>query len=287
MTTDTTNDTSLWDNEGSTTAAAETTDADFREAETGREARTAEEVSGEATQEKAEGETQQGTENKEGSQEGEGTTAETPAAEGVQKQEQSEKMIPESQLKAALRNVTKERDDARRELAAKNAPPAPDGTKDPEGRRLYDKMEMSREMAIRQYGEQTYNEAIEHFHEMAKATPSLYDVIAKDTHPAQMAYDLAMKDKELTELEGLKGSDEWKQFQEWKKTGGAAPAQGAQQSGSSAAQTAAGLSGQRQATDAASKVPNLTRTAPNVNRDLGKTSSEEELFGDHYSVKFG
>jgi len=202
-----------------------------------------------------------------------------PAADGDSAVSQAEKMIPESRFKAAIKDVNDKLITAQREMAAMKAVPPPDRTKDPEGYDRHNRIEMSRTLVSRIYKD--YYEKIAHFQEMVKANPSLGAIVANNEIPAQMAYDLAIKDMELTELYKLKDSADWKEFQTYKAAKGAGANAAAQ---GTVADTATQLGGSK-AASVASKVPNLNRNAPSVNRDLGKTG-DDNLFGDHYSTGF-
>jgi len=204
---------------------------------------------------------------KESKQEGEGTTAEPPTAEdsAVSK---AEKMIPESRFKAALSDVNKTLAETRRELAAMKQQPTPDRTKDPEGYDRNYRINMSRDVVSRVYKD--YDEKIAHFQEMAKLEPSLNTIVGNNVSPAQMAYDLAAKDMEIRELSTMKDSDEYKEFLAYKVSKQAA-----------SSDTATKLGGKT----AASKVPNLNRTATNSNPNRKAESSEDDgLWSDKSSA---
>jgi hypothetical protein len=233
-------------------------------------ARTKDEVENGAQQE-AETQTEASTGAEESEAQGEGTTVSETPADTKDSAVQAEKMIPESRLKAAVKDVNDRLISTQRELAAMKAVPTPDRSKDPDGYDRHQRIEMSRTMVSRAYKD--YDAKIAHFQEMAKAEPSLNAIVANNDIPAQMAYDLATKDMELTELENLKHSPEYKEFLEFKKTGKTAQAD-----------TATQLAGKKPA-DAASKVPNLNRNAPNLK--AAPKAESDELFADHYSSQFG
>lgn len=212
----------------------------------------------------------------ESTQEGEGTTAETPAA-GDSAVSTAEKMIPESRLKAAVKDVNDRLIQTQRELAAMKEQPAPDRLKDPDGYDRDYRIKMSRNVVSKVYKD--YDVKIAHFQEMAKREPSLNAIVANNDIPAQMAYDLAAKDMELTELEGLRDSPDWKEFQEYK----ASKAAGKNATLGAVQDTATQLGG-KNAADAASKVPNLNRNAPSLKG--APRQEDSDLFKDHYSTGF-
>lgn len=186
---------------------------------------------------------------------------ETPASKETEV-DKSEKMIPESRLKAALKA---QEDNFNRKLAEALPPtPAPDRDEDPDSYDRHQRLEISRD--IMRESHEDFDDAINHFVEMAKINPSLNDIVANHRMPAKMAYDLAKKDLELKEVQDFRNSDEWKAFQEFKKSGGKAET------------TAEKLTSRP-------KVPNLNRSATNVKPDARKSSdNDDDLFSGHYSV---
>ena len=62
-----------------------------------------------------------------------------------------------------------------------------------------------------------YDDVIKHYQKMAEINPALNDAVANHAMPAEFAYDLAKKDMKISELSKMEESDDWKQFQEWKK----------------------------------------------------------------------
>lgn len=197
-------------------------------------------------------------------QEGEGEPAGDPNAEGDGK---TEKMIPESRFKAALKDVTDERDRLAQENTSLKAKPAamiPDQNADPEGWGRHVRLETSKQIMSETHKD--YNDKIKHFQEMAAANPHLNEIVANHAMPAKFAYDLAARDMEIRELSGLKTSDEWKQFQTWK----AAQAQQSQQQPQKSKVVA----------DVTSKLPtNLNRatSASNLRTDAS-SNDDDELF---------
>lgn len=245
------------DNEAATT---ETSEADIG-AEEGAQQEA--ETQGEA-QSGAEGSEQQGEEG-----------AEPPAADGDNKVQKSEKMIPESRLKAAIKDVSDKLSEAQRELATMKAQPAPDRTKDPDGYDRHTRIETSK--IIMQQTVKDYDEVIAHFQEMAKAEPSLNAIVANHAAPAKMAYDLAKKDMEITELYAMKDDPDFAEFKAFKAAKAAGKA--ADETADTATQLAAGAKKGKAATE----IPNLNRNATSVGRETKKSDSDDDLFADHYS----
>lgn len=130
----------------------------------------------------------------------------------------SEKMIPESRLKAAIKDVQDKLDAALQENAKYKATPTPDREADPDGYEQHLRLEMSKAL-MREFKED-YVEVITHYQEMAKASPHLNDMVAKHELPAKLAYDIAKRDLEIRELTEARKSEEWKEFQEFKKNKG-------------------------------------------------------------------
>lgn len=236
------------------------------------------EIGAEDAQQEAEtqGEAQQGTEGSE--QKGDGD-AETPAADGDKGLPKSEKMIPESRLKAAIKDVNDKLVNAERELAAMKAAPRPDPARDPQGAALHDKIEMSKAIMMDTVAD--YDEKIAHFQGMAQAEPSLNAIIAGSKHPAKMAYDLATKDLEIKDLYKLKDDPDLKEFKAWKAQKAAAKTD-TDDAAETGIDTATQLAGKKK-TDAATAIPNLNRNATSVGRDTKKSDNDDDLFSDHYS----
>jgi len=166
------------------------------------------------SQEEAQADTEKEESAEETTQEdsGEQENAETPSATEEVK-DKTEKMIPESRFKAAIKDVTAERDELRAKLASQQ--PIPDKETDPEGYDLHLRIETSKEIAQEIYPD--YSEKIAYYQEMAKENPYLNQQVAAAKNPAKFAYDLATKAMEIAELATLKNSDDWKEFQKWKK----------------------------------------------------------------------
>lgn len=222
------------------------------------------------------GDAQQGTE--ESKQQGD-EGAEPPAADEDSEVSKSEKMIPESRFKAAIKDVGDKLSEAQRELAAMKAAPRPDPSKDPQGAALHDKLEQSVAMMAEQYSD--YDDTILHFQEMAKAEPSLNGIISQAKHPAKMAYDLAKKDMEIAELYKMKDDPD---FAEFKKSKAASKTAKEPAEETEATDTAARLTGKKKDVDA-SKVPNLNRNATSASRaSTSKSEEDDEVFAGHYSV---
>jgi hypothetical protein len=130
----------------------------------------------------------------------------------------NEKMIPESRFKAAIKDLQSKLDATLQENAKYKATPAPDRDADPEGYEAHLRLETSKTL-MREFKED-YVEVITHFQEMAKINPQLNEIVAKHELPAKLAYDLAKRDLEIRELTEARNSDEWKEFQEFKKNKG-------------------------------------------------------------------
>lgn len=170
--------------------------------------------------EKEEVEKQDG-ENEETSDESEGETdEESDETESTDEEadETSEKMIPESRFKAAIKDVQDKLDAALQENAKFKAVEAPDRDTDPDGYEAHLRLEMSKTL-MREF-KPDYVEVITHYQEMAKVNPHLNEMVAKHELPAKLAYDLAKRDMEIREMTDARNSDEWKEFQEFKKNKG-------------------------------------------------------------------
>lgn len=129
----------------------------------------------------------------------------------------NEKMIPESRFKAALKDIQEKLDNVTQENATLKAVPAPDRNTDPEGYEQHLRLEVSKQLMQEK---EDYVETIKHYQEMAKANPTLNEMVAKHELPAKLAYDLAKRDMEIREMTEARNSDEWKEFQEFKKSKG-------------------------------------------------------------------
>lgn len=174
----------------------------------------------------------------------------------------SEKMIPESRFKAAIKDVQDKLDAALQENAKFKAVEVPDRDEDPEGYEAHLRLEMSKTL-MREFKED-YVEVITHYQEMAKANPMLNEMVAKNELPAKLAYDLAKRDMEIRELTEARNSDEWKEFQAFKKSKGKST-------------IADSLT---EPTSKAAKLPkNTNRATSSVPKEKGQ-SDEDYLFGD-------
>ena len=131
-----------------------------------------------------------------------------------------EKQIPESRFKAAIKDVQDKLDEALQENAQLKAVEAPDRNEDPEGYEAHLRLEMSKQLMSE--FKDDYQEKMLHFREMAKNSPHLNNVVAIHELPAKLAYDLATRDLEIREMTEARQSDEWKEFQEFKKNKGKA-----------------------------------------------------------------
>lgn len=155
----------------------------------------------------------------ESEEEGDKTAEGTPPP--AEEEKPVEKLIPEHQFKAALKNVTDRLEQVQRENAQLKSVPAPDREKDPAGYEQHVRIETSKEIMMATHSD--YDEMITHYAEMAKANPALNEAVAKAAAPAKFAYDLAKRDLEIRDVLALRDSEDWKQFQEWRKTKQAAP----------------------------------------------------------------
>lgn len=202
--------------------------------------------------------------------EGEGEKqAEPPAAnedeeegsepEAEEKGKKGEKLIPEHRMKAALKSVTDKLQAAQEKLAKyeTNEIKAPDREKDPEGYERHVRIEVSKQIMADMH--EDYDEMIDVYLEMAKANPALEQAVMSSRLPAKTAYDLAKKSKEIAEIEEVRTSGEWEEFQQWKKAH-------AKNGNSNTGQKPVAL-----------KVPNLNRTT-----SVNKVSKQpdNELFSD-------
>jgi len=116
---------------------------------------------------------------------------------------------------AALQSERSKRQELERKLAEKTAVDAPDKATDPEGYDRFMRIELSRDLMRETHDD--YDEVISHYQEMVKANPEIDAITGDKRNPAKFAYDLAKKDLEIAELDTLSKSDDWKEFQKWKK----------------------------------------------------------------------
>lgn len=138
--------------------------------------------------------------------------------EAVTDEQSGKKFIPEHRFKAALKKVTDELEATKGKLAEHEKPEpvqVPDKDVDPEGYALHTRMDASQAVMRDLCGD--YQEVIDHFATMAESNPLLNQAVAGHPIPAKLAYDIAKKDLEIKEALAVKGSDEWKEFQEFKK----------------------------------------------------------------------
>ena len=174
----------------------------------------------------------------------------------------NEKMIPESRFKAALKDIQEKLDSALQENAKYKAVPAPDRNTDPDGYEKHLRLEMSKSL-MREF-KPDYEDVIKHYQEMAKVNPSLNQMVADAELPAKFAYDLAKRDMEIRELTEDRNSDEWKEFQEFKKNKGK----------KSVAEELASP------TNTAAKLPKNLNRATASKPKANSSSDEDYLFGD-------
>lgn len=188
--------------------------------------------------------------------------------------DKGQKFIPEHRFKAALKKVTEERDAAMGKVAEYEKPepiPVPDKDADPEGHALHIRMEASKQVMMDLRPD--YQEKIDHFATMAESNPLLNQAVAGHPIPAKLAYDIAAKDLEIKEALALKESDDWKEYQEFKKTKVAnTPATPDEKLGKTVAK---GLN----------SVPNLNRStnaSPNRNvRKISAAGGDDPLWDDY------
>jgi hypothetical protein len=190
-------------------------------------------------------------------------TEETPNSE-EDAEDKTEKMIPESRLKAALNDVNSKLEAANARLAELTATPAPDRNTDPDGYDLHMRIETSKQIMADLHPD--YDETIQHFQELAKADPTLNAAVVASKNPAKLAYDIAKRDKEIKEIVSLKNSDRWKKFEQWEREQANSDKQKTQQP-----------SVIKKANVVATKVPNLNRST-NVSRQTTVQKEDDDLF---------
>lgn len=139
----------------------------------------------------------------------------SPAENKDEDDNQSEKMIPEHRFKAAIKDINEKYEAAQAKLAQLEAKPTPDRETDPDGYDLHMRMETSKTIMAETH--EDYDEMIRHYIEMEKTNPVLAQVVSAHPIPAKHAYELAKKDLEIRELSTLKQSNDWVEFQEFKK----------------------------------------------------------------------
>lgn len=195
--------------------------------------------------------------------------------EEAEKAKKSEKMIPESRLKAAIKDVNSQLEEARQELAQLKAKPAPNRDEDPDGYELHNRIEISKQIMRDAYPD--YNDKIAKYQQMVKDNPSLNVAVAAHPNPAKYAYDIAKKAIEIEELTALRDSPDWKKFQEWKKEQKAAEER--------AEKVDKALEASTNEKPTSRKPPNLNR-ATDVSRSVKKSSDDDVLFKDAVLDKF-
>lgn len=169
--------------------------------------------------------------------------------DAVTDEKTGKKFIPEHRFKAALKKVTDELEAKNAKLAEYEKPEpiqAPDKDVDPQGFELHTRMEASKQVMMDLRPD--YQEKINHFAVMAESNPLLNQAVASHPIPAKLAYDIAAKDLEIKEALALKESDDWKEFQEFKKN------------------KAANVTVQTSETKLGQTIANGLRTVPNLNR---------------------
>jgi len=186
--------------------------------------------------------------------------------EGESRSVKAEKMIPESRFKAALKDATEKLEAANKELATFKAQPVPDKNSDPEGYDLHVRMEASK--AAMRATHEDYQEVIEHYKELADENPLLNDMVSRHPIPAQYAYQIAKESMRINKLRELESSQEWKQFQEWKKTA---------VSSSENPPTASDKVSSQLSRDKPKVPPNLN-SATNVSKAAQRRENDDELF---------
>lgn len=186
--------------------------------------------------------------------------------------DKGQKMIPEHRFKAALKKVTDELEEKTNKLKEYEKPAevvAPDKDTDPEGHDLHIRMEASKSVMMEMKPD--YQEVIDHYAEMAADNDLLNQAVAKHPLPAKLAYDIAKRDLEIKDALKLKDSDEFKEFQEWKKTKAVATAAKTEEEQNLGNKINRGLKA----------VPNLNRStnaSPNRNVRRNSASEDDDLF---------
>lgn len=187
--------------------------------------------------------------------------------------DKGQKMIPEHRFKAALKSVTDQLEEQTNKLKEYEKPAevqVPDKDVDPEGHDLHIRMEASKSVMMEMKPD--YQEVINHYATMAADNDLLNQAVAKNPLPAKLAYDIAKKDLEIKEALKLKDSDEFKEFQEWKKAKTAVDATKTQEEQKLGNKINRGLKA----------VPNLNRTtnaSPNRNvRSASNGDNDDDLF---------
>lgn len=195
--------------------------------------------------------------------------------EAVTDEQTGKKFIPEHRFKAALKKVTDELEAKNAKLAEYEKPepiPVPDKATDPEGHALHTRMEASKLVMMDLRPD--YQEKINHFAVMAESNPLLNQAVSEHPIPAKLAYDIAAKDLEIKEALALKNSDEWKEFQEYKKNKAAGAATKTPEDTKLGKTIVNGLTPRT--------VPNLNRsTNASPNRNVRKVSNgdnDDDLF---------
>lgn len=130
----------------------------------------------------------------------------------VAKEEKAEKFIPEHRFKAALKNVTDERDALTERLKTyeRGQQVEPDLSQVLLNERINQSRELMSEL------KEDYEEKETIFIDLAKADPALVEKMQKSSNPAKFAYNTAKEHLEVEDLKKLKGSDEFTEFQKWK-----------------------------------------------------------------------
>lgn len=186
--------------------------------------------------------------------------------EGASKEEtlKEEKSISESRFKAAIKDIQTKLDSALQENAELRAGQVklPNREEDPDGYEQHLRLEMSKSLMME--FKEDYAEVIQHYQEMAKVNPTLNKLVAENELPAKFAYDLAKRDMEIRELTAARNSDEWKEFQEFKKN----------KSKQSTAQDLA------TPVERAPKLPENTNRATSVTLRNNVVSDDDDLFRD-------
>lgn len=196
------------------------------------------------------------------------------AATSAEQQEQKdqpvqEETVPVSRMKAALADINAKWEKDRQELAQLKAQPLPDPKDDPDGFSLQVRIETSKKIVSEFYAD--YDEKIQHFTELAKINPALNNAVAASHNPAKMAYDIATRDLELKELTTLKDSDEWKEFQAWRK-------EKASKANEKVAQTVVENLKSNPEQGKKAIPPNLTRVSNMVQKKGQRFEEDDELF---------
>lgn len=195
----------------------------------------------------------------------------TPPAEASIKEDEivdDGKPIPVHRFKAALKKVTDELEATKQQLADKTKVPVPDREKEPEAYEMHVRFEASQ--SIMRETKPDYQKVIDHYAVLEQSNPLLSQAVAKHPIPAKLAYDIAKRDLDIKEAMEVRESDDWKEFQEFKKNKGKPPAPATPENASVGAKLGGGQV----------KVPNLNRATNTAPKKADLANEDDELFKD-------